>query len=497
MQTALTRLTALFGHVSDLRRAAELVEWDARVCMPPGGAVAHGEMQATLQRLAHEHFTSAEMGEAIAALAQAAEPGSDHARMAAVATRDYARATCVPSRFVATHAETVAAAQHAWELARAQNSFSAFAPHLQRVLDLKREYVTFFRAPQHPYDILLDDCEAGLTTADVTALFAVLRPRQVDLIKAIATRPPIDDGCLGGSYSEAQMVALAVEVAGGFGFDWTRGRQDKSVHPFATGFGADDVRITTRWVADQPFSLLFGTMHETGHALYEQGIGGSFHRTPLEGGTSLGVHESQSRLWENVVGRSRGFWQYLFPQLRNRFPTELAGVSLDEFYRAINRVRPSFVRVEADEATYNLHIMLRVELEIALLEGQLGVLALPDAWRDRMNAYLGVVPPTDTLGVLQDVHWSAGLFGYFSTYTLGNVIAAQLWARYGIVNPARDEEVARGEFAPLLSWLRQEIHRHGRAYQAQELVSMTTGSRIDPEPYLGYLETKYGALYAL
>ncbi len=497
MDTRLTQFTSLFAEVADLRRAAELIEWDERVCMPSGGAATHGEMQATLRRLAHEAFTCDEMGDAIQALVRASDPSSDVGRLAAVAVHDYEKATCVPPSFVAEHAQTVSASQHAWQLARAENDFAAFAPHLQRVLDLKRQYVTFFPTSAHPYDVLLDDCEPGMKTSEVKTLFGTLRPRQVALIHAIAARPAIDDSCLSGSYPEADMLAFAAEVAGRFGFDWSRGRQDKSVHPFATGIGSDDVRITTRWVEGMPFSMLFGTMHETGHALYEQGVSSAHHRTPLEGGTSLGVHESQSRLWENVIGRSRGFWEHVFPALKVRFASQLSGVSVEQFHRAINSVHPSLIRVEADEATYNLHIMLRVEIEIALIEGQAQVRDLPELWSSGMREYLGLVPPTDAQGVLQDVHWSAGLFGYFSTYTLGNVIAAQLWERFGALNPDRDAQVARGEFAPLLAWLRSEVHQHGRAYQAQDLVERITTTRIDPAPYLHYLEHKYGELYGL
>jgi len=488
---------SLYGVVADLRRAAELIEWDERVCMPPGGTATHGEMQATLRRLSHEAFTRDDMGRAIESLARTSAPGSMEARLAAVVSRDFGKATQVPAEYVARHAHAVSAAQHAWEQARAADDFARFAPHLERVLDLKREYVGFFPGAAHPYDVLLDDCEPGMTTADVEALFGALRPRQVALIRALAERPQVDDSCLRQPYAEEGMLAFAVEVAGAFGFDWARGRQDKSVHPFATGIGADDVRITTRWVEDIPFGLLFGTMHETGHGLYEQGVSASWHRTPLEGGTSLGVHESQSRLWENIVGRSEAFWQYFFPRLQARFQGQLAGISSEGFYRAINKVEPSLIRVEADEATYNLHIMLRVELEVALIEGRMQVSELPSAWRARMKEYLGVEPPTDALGVLQDVHWSAGLFGYFATYTIGNVIASQLWARYGEVYPERDADLARGTFAPLLAWLRHELHQHGRAYEAQELVERITGRRVDPEPYLAYLEGKYRQLYGV
>jgi carboxypeptidase Taq len=329
------------------------------------------------------------------------------------------------------------------------------------------------------------------------AIFKVLRPAQVALLKSIAARPRIDDAVLRQPYAESELVEFAVEVATAFGFDWTRGRQDKSTHPFATAFGSDDVRITTRFMERYPFSLLFGTLHETGHALYEQGVGRALQRTQLEGGASLAVHESQSRLWENLVGRSRPFWEHFYPKLQSRFAGQLGTVTLDQFYRAINVVQPSLIRVEADEATYNLHVMMRVELEIALVEGTLAPADLPQAWNRLMEEYLGVRPPDDASGVLQDIHWSAGLLGYFGTYALGNLISAQLWERVSQAHPSLDEEIRRGDFSALLSWLRSEIHQYGRTFTPQELVQRAAGTRIDPSPYLRYLERKYGELYEL
>ena len=477
----------------DLRHAADLVEWDERVYMPDGGVTVHGEMSATLRRLAHEKFTAREVGAAIEAGARQAageDPDSDAVRRVRIAARDYDKATRVPADFVAEHATVVSTAQHAWAQARAASDFALFRPHLQKVIDLKKRYVAFFPPADHPYDVLLDDFEPGLKTADVRRLFDALRPRQVALIQSVGDRDDAS-GFLDAPYAEADLWKFAVDVITAFGFDWTRGRQDKSVHPFATGIGSDDVRITTRWVEGQPLSLLFGTMHEAGHAMYEQGVSSSHRRTLLEGGASLGVHESQSRLWENVVGRSRTFWDHFFPLLQARCPSQLGAVTAEQFYRAVNRVRPSLIRVEADEATYNLHVMLRVELELALIEGTLDVADLPDAWKTRMLQYLGLTPADDATGVLQDIHWSAGLFGYFATYTLGNVIAAQLWERFADVRPSRDADVGRGEFAPLLAWLRSELHQHGRKFEPQELVARITGSPVDPEPYLRYLETKY------
>lgn len=487
------------AEVADLRHAAELLEWDERVCMPSGGAEVHGEMQATLRRLAHEKFTSDAVGRTLEQLKGSRgslDPESREARIVAVTTRDYEKATKVPPAYVAEHARVVSAAQQAWGHARPASDFASFLPHLERVIDLKTQYVSYFPPVSHPYDTLLDDYEPGMTTADVQAIFDVLRQRQVALIGSLASRPAIDDTCVRVSYAERDLWDFAVEVITAFGFDWTHGRQDTSAHPFATAFGSEDVRITTRYVEEQPFGLLFGTMHEAGHALYEQGVDRVHHRTQLEGGASLGVHESQSRLWENLVGRSRPFWECFYPRLQARCRAQLGGVTLEQFYKAINKVERSLIRVEADEATYNLHVMLRLELEIALIEGTLAAKDLPEAWNARMEEYLGVAPPNDRLGVLQDIHWSAGLFGYFATYALGNLIAAQLWETFGRVEPSRDEQIRRGDFAHLRSWLRQELHRHGRMYQPQEIVARITGGPIDPEPYLRYLEGKYSAVYA-
>jgi carboxypeptidase Taq len=496
---ATERLNTLIAESIDLRHAADVIEWDERVYMPPGGAPVHGDMAATLRRLSHEKFTSLELGNGLIAAEAAvasSDPDSDDARLVAVTRRDYDKATKVPAEFVAEHARVVSAAQHAWGDARAQSDFAAFRPHLERIIELKRQYVTFFPGSEHPYDVLLDDYEPGMTTRDVESVFTALRARQVDLVRSVTDRPQIDDAFLRTSYAEQELIDFSVEVITAFGFDFSRGRQDKSIHPFCTSFGADDVRITTRFVETYPLSLLFGTMHETGHALYEQGVAAGYQRTMLEGGASLGVHESQSRLWENIVGRSLPFWEHFFPKLRQRFTAQLGTVSLEEFYRAINRVERSLIRVEADEATYNLHVMLRVELEIALVEGRLDVKDLEDAWNSRMKEYLGVTPPNAAKGVLQDIHWSAGLLGYFATYTLGNVIAAQFAQTFRNQHASLDADMRRGDFSALLQWLRSNLHRHGRKYQPTELVQRITGGGIDPAPYLEYLEQKYLQVYA-
>lgn len=498
-QPGLDRLATLIGESVDLRHAADVIEWDERVYMPPGGAPVHGEMSATLRRLAHETFTSAAVGEALAAAEAAVaggDPDADDARTVAVTRRDFDKATRVPSDFVAEQARVVSAAQHAWGEARAASNFAAFKPHLERIIELKRQYVTFFPASDHPYDVLLDDFEPGMKTADVKAIFDALRTRQVDLVRRVAERPQVNDGFLRAPYDEKALIDFSVEVMTAFGFDFGRGRQDKSIHPFCTSFGSDDVRITTRFVESYPLSLLFGTMHETGHALYEQGVAPRYQRTMVEGGASLGIHESQSRLWENIVGRSRPFWEHFFPRLKQRFSSQLRDVTLEQFYRGINRVERSQVRVEADEATYNLHVMLRVELEIALVEGRIEAGDLEEAWDSRMREYLGVTPSNAAKGVLQDIHWSAGLFGYFATYTLGNVIAAQLARAVRAQHSSLDDDMRRGDFSALLSWLRNNLHQHGRKFEPRELVTRITGSAIDPAAYLEYLDEKYLAVYA-
>jgi carboxypeptidase Taq len=500
MNESLAALDAAVGEVTDLQHAAALIEWDEQVTMPPGGATVHGEMLATIRKLAHQKFTSDEVGRVLEDLKPAIgglDRESDAYRTVAITAHEYDKARRVPAEFVAEQARTTSAAQHAWIAARAASDFLAFQPHLEKLVALRKRYVSFFPPAEHPYDVVLDDFEPGTRTKDVQAIFAILRPRQVELIRAIGGRPQVDDSFLRLPYPEPEMAAFATEVISRIGFDWSRGRQDRSVHPFATGIGPNDVRITSRYVEREPLSLLFGVIHETGHALYEQGIKPGFSRTVLGNAASLGVHESQSRLWENLVGRSKAFWECFFPALQERFPDQLNSVTIDRFYRGINKVAPSLIRVESDEATYNLHIMLRVELEIALLEGTLAVKDLPDVWNAHMEEYFGITPPNAATGVLQDIHWSIGAFGYFATYALGNVISAQLWDAFLRAQPERDDQIRRGEFAPLLSWLRANIHEHGRKYQPQELVERVTSSRIDPEPYLRYLETKFGAIYGL
>ncbi|HPH96886.1 MAG TPA: carboxypeptidase M32 [Anaerolineaceae bacterium] len=500
MEEKLNRLKEILNEVSDINAAAAVLGWDQQTLMPPGGAEARGYQLATLNRLAHESFTRAEVGQLLEDLkpyAATLDPDSDDACLIRFVNHDYQKRTRVPSRWVADFAQATTLGQESWVRARAANDFSLFLPELERVMSLRREYASFFAPYDHIYDPLLDDFEPGMKTAEVQSIFNALRPRQVELVKAISSQPPIDDSFLTIEYDEKGQWDFGVEVITRFGYDFTRGRQDKSAHPFTTSFSMDDVRITTRFDPKRSASALFSTMHEAGHAMYEQGLSHTLFRLPTANGASMAVHESQSRMWENLVGRSKEFWVFFYPRLKEIFPTQLANVSLDAFYRGINKVEPSLIRVEADEATYNLHVMLRLELEISLMEGSLAVKDLPEAWNARMKDYLGVVPPTNALGVMQDVHWSAGLIGYFPTYALGNLVSAQLWETMLKDIPSIPSQIEKGDFSALLGWMREKIHQHGAKFEPQTLVQRVTGSKIDPTPYIRYLTNKYTEIYKL
>jgi carboxypeptidase Taq len=498
--SAIARLAVLIGDVVDLRHAASLIGWDEHVAMPPGGVPVHGDMAATIQRIAHEKFTSAELGHALEDAAREVEslpPESEPARLVKVTAQDYGRAVRVPSEYVEEHAHVSSAAHQAWKEARVQSRYATFQPHLEKVVRLAQQYAGFFEPVAHPYDALMDPYEPGSLTSEIQEIFDVIRPRQVALVRAIQERPVEQAPFMTADYDEREMLTFSTEVISAFGFDWRRGRQDKSTHPFATPIGSDDVRITTRFDSRHPFEMLFAAMHETGHALYEQGVSPRWSRTLVRGGASQGVHESQSRLWENVIGRSGPFWQHFFPHLQHRFPSQLGGITLDTFHRGINQVRPSLIRVKADEVTYNLHVMVRVEIEIAMLTGAISTEDAPAYWNSKMEEYLGVVPDTDANGILQDMHWSIGLLGYFATYTLGNLIALQLWEKYQEDDPQWAERIRRGEFSTLREWLRTALHQHGRSYLPRDLVMRVTGHSVSTAPYLEYLESKYGELYGV
>ena len=500
MNKALDELKTILAEVDDLDRAGSVLGWDQEAYMPPGGAEARGQQLGTLGRLSHERFTNKETGALIDALQKQAgdlDPDSDEARLIKVCARLYERQIKVPGAMVVEKAEITSAASQAWQGARAESDFSKFQPHLEKVLDWTQRFAELFAPYDHVYDPLLDSYEPGMKTADVQAIFDGIRPQQVELISRVAAAEQVDDAMLHQHFPEADQLAFGEEVISAYGYDWDRGRQDKTTHPFSTNLGYGDQRITVRYDEEFFNPYLFAALHETGHALYEQGVPKHLARTPLYGGTSLAIHESQSRLWENLVGRSEPFWQHFYPRLQKVFAKQLGDVTVDDFYKAINKVAPSLIRVEADEATYNLHIMLRLELEIAMLEGEIAVKDMPAAWNERFESYLGITPPDDAKGVLQDVHWSFGLMGYFATYALGNLVSAQLWEVIQKALPDLEGQIAKGEFAPLLEWLQQNIYRHGAKFEPQEMVQRITGSKINGEAYIRYLNDKFGAIYNL
>ncbi|MFQ5614752.1 MAG: carboxypeptidase M32 [Anaerolineae bacterium] len=497
MQELKTRLV----EINDLESAAALLYWDQSTYMPPGGAVARGRQLATLGRIAHEKFIDPAIGQLLEDLRpyeQSLPYDSDEASLIRVTRRDYEKAVNVPPSFVAEFSRHTTASYEAWTRARPADDFSAVQPYLEKTLDLSRQLADFFPGYERIADPLIDFSDYGMKASTVQDLFAELREGLVPLVRDITAQPPADDSCLRQNFPEAEQLAFGLEVIRQMGFDSERGRQDKTHHPFMTKFSLGDVRITTRINEEHLGRALFSTIHEAGHAMYELGIRADFEGTPLAGGTSSGVHESQSRLWENIVGRNRGFWGHFYPKLQAVFPAQLGDVPLDSFYRAINKVERSLIRTDADEVTYNLHVMLRFDFELDLLEGRLAVSDLPQAWRERVKADFGISPPDDRDGVLQDVHWYAGVIGgAFQGYTLGNILSAQFFEAALQAHPQIESEIAGGKFDTLHGWLKENIYQHGRKYTAAELVQQVTGQPMSIEPLLRYLRTKYGELYQL
>lgn len=501
MQEKLSELRSRLAEIDDLNSAAAVLNWDQSTYMPPGGAPARGRQMATLGRIAHEQATDSALGRLLEELRPYEESlpyNHDDAALIRVARRGYERLTRVPAELIAEVIAASAASYQAWTVARAANDFAAMVPHLERLLDLSRRAADCFPGYHHIADPLIDMADYGMQAETVRALFAELRAELAPLAQAITAQAPADDACLRLHYPEAAQREFGEGIIRQFGYDFERGRQDKTYHPFATKFSIDDVRITTRFNERDVSDGLFSTLHESGHAMYEQGVDPAYEGTPLASGTSAGVHESQSRLWENLVGRSRPFWEHYYPQLQAVFPEQLGAVSLDTFYRAINKVQRSLIRTDADEVTYNLHVMLRFDLGLALLDGSLAVKDLPEAWRARYSEDLGITPPDHKDGVLQDVHWYSGLIGgSFQGYTIGNILSAQLFDAARAARPEIDGELGRGEFGTLHGWLRENIYRHGSKFTAPELIERVTGGQLRIEPYIAYLRRKYGELYKL
>lgn len=495
----LTEFRERLGEIHDVNAALALLSWDQETYMPPKAAPARGQQRATLSAIAHRLLTSEEMGGLLEELEGDSDGlGEDDTRLVAEVRYDYDRARRLPESFVRRFAQETSAAYEVWVKARREAQFDLFRPRLETVVELLRERADLLGYEGSPYNALLEDYERGMRVEELRPLFAELGARQSALVERIKAsgRDP-ETAWMDQTWDEDAQWAFTLHVLGDMGFDLEAGRQDKSVHPFTTSFDVDDVRLTTRVDARDPFSALTGSIHEGGHGLYEQGFDREYRRTPLADAPSLGIHESQSRLWENLIGRSLAFWKHYTPEFRARFPGQLDGVSAEAIHACINRVRPSLIRVEADECTYNLHIIMRFEIEVDVIEGALAVKDIPEAWTAKMKQYLGIEVPDDAQGCLQDIHWSHGGMGYFPTYTLGNLYAAQLFDKILEDIPTLWDDVEAGRFAGLLEWLRRHVHVHGRRKLAREIVRDATGREPGTEAYLAYLESKYGALYGL
>jgi len=488
----LTPLRKYSAELIDLHHTLALMQWDQEVRMPRRAAEGRAAQFATLSALAHRREVAPELGVLLAqAEAQQANLSVEDRALVRVMRRSYDQNTRLPEEFVAEFSRLASQAQMAWLEAREQSDFALFQPLLERLVALARQQAEYLGYTAHPYDALLDLHEEGLTTDQVERMFAELQAPLVAMVKQFAGRlAPLafaEPFAITGQEQFAEHLLVAM------GFDFSRGCLARSAHPFTTTLGHHDRRITNRY-APKSLDFIFGALHEGGHALYEQGIAEGLAHSHLDDGVSLGIHESQSRFWENVVGRGRPFWQRFFPELQQAFPAQFAHTDLDDFVRGINAVAPGLIRVDADELTYNLHVLIRFEIEKALIEGSLEVAALPGVWREKYRQYLGVEVESDADGVLQDIHWAHGSFGYFPTYTIGNLASAQIWEAYKKHDPGFNQTLASGNLTKVKAWLAKEIHAHGSVYLPQELLARATGAPLSAGPFLAYLEEKFSAL---
>ncbi len=492
-EEAYAELVGRLRRIQILGSVGELLGWDEQVNLPAGSAEQRAEQHAAMAEIVHRAGSDPRVGELLEVL-EKAEGTEERRAVVRQARKDFDRATKLPVEFVREKAAQGSRGYHAWAKAKKENDFAGYAPVLEKNLELAKREAAYLGWEGRDYDYMIDKFDPGMSAEVIARLFAELKKDLVPLVQEIAaSKVRAKAELLRGFPVEGQRAFLR-EVTERIGFDYGRGRIDVSLHPFCSGTGAD-IRMTTRFKEDEPLDSLFSAIHETGHGLYEQGLPWEHLGTALGMNAGMGVHESQSRLWENQVGRSRGFWRFFEPRFRELFPVQTRGVSSEELYLAINAVEPTLIRVDADEVTYNLHIVLRFEIERALFSGELKVKDLPAVWREKSKALLGLEPRDDRTGVLQDVHWSDGAFGYFPSYCLGNMMAAQLWEKVRTVRPGVEEEFARGEFGWLLGWLRENVHMMGRRFEMPELVKRVTGEELSPRALVGYLRERYGGLY--
>ncbi|MFP4551881.1 MAG: carboxypeptidase M32 [Spirochaetales bacterium] len=504
MEQALKRLKELDAEMQTIKGINALIEWDHHVYMPERGVQARSEQNAFVASLAHQKQTNPEIGDLLDKLGASDENplgneslADTDRRLIRVIHRDFHQQTKIPAELVEETARVTSVAQSVWAEARSKSDFSLFKPHLEKIVDLNLRTAEALGYDQTPYDALIDLYEPGITTAQVAKVFRELREALVPLVREIKARPKIDNSVLRKGYPAAKQEEFSRKVLEAMHFDFKRGRLDVSVHPFTVPIAGDDVRITTRYEEDWMPSALFGTIHEAGHALYELGFNREFFGTRLADATSLGIHESMSRFWENVVGRSRAFWSHFYPVLKEVFPDQLSGVDLEPFYKAINTVEPTHIRVEADEVTYSLHVILRFELERMLMDKNLKVSELPEAWREQSKDLLGIVPESDRDGVLQDIHWSGGMLGYFPTYALGNVYGLQFVSAMRKAVPDMDTTIRHGELLPIKKWLDENVHAPGQSKTPVELCMDITGEPMTAKYFIEYLRTKYTDVYDL
>jgi len=488
---------SLTQKAADLNYAAAVLGWDQETYMPPKGYPFRGRQLATLATQAHEITTSDAYGDILAELALRDDLTDVQAQNVRLSKEDFEKSKKLPSSFIDEVTQASSSCLNAWINARQQNDFKLFAPELDKMIQLKRQQASLYGYEDHPYDALMDDYEKGATVKMLDAVFGQVKEELPVLLKQIAAAPQVDDSFFNQFFPRQQQWDFSLDVLRSIGYDFEAGRQDYSEHPFTTSFAPTDVRVTTRVNEQDLASLLWSSIHEGGHALYEQGLPDTQYGMPLGAATSLAIHESQSRLWENCVGRSKPFWEHFYPQLQGRFNDQLGRVSLDDFYKGMNKVQPSLVRTEADEITYHFHVLIRYEIEKALIEGTVKTADLPAVWNEQYEKYLGIKPPTDLVGVLQDVHWSHGSFGYFPTYSLGSFYAAQFFEEAQKQQPQLITEIGRGEFANLLHWLRGQVHHSGRRYRSEELCNNITGRGLDLSAFMRYGRTKYAGIYGL
>lgn len=501
MNTDYQKMHDLSRKIQVLIGIKSLLDWDQETYMPPGAAQIRADQLKTMSGLIHKEKTSKKFQTALSKLIdiksgkiQSKKLSPPQIAAAKEWRRDFLHDTALPTKFVEEFAKVSSQAITAWRSARQENAFQKFAPFLEKIVDLNRKKADYLGYQDHPYDALLDIHEPDVTTQDVSTLFTNLKENLTPLIKKVS-KHPVDDKFLFGSWDQTKQIAFSHQLLKALGYDLEKGRLDFSAHPFSTSAHPTDSRITTKIHPDSLMSNIFAVLHETGHALYEMGLPQEHYGSPLGEFRSMGIHESQSRWWETRIGLSKPFWSYFFPLLKETFKGQLDKITLDSFYRAINKVEPSLIRIEADELTYPLHIILRFELEKGLVEGSINVREIPDAWNSKMEKYLGITPKTNAEGCLQDIHWSMGEFGYFPTYTLGNLYAAHLFEAFEKDHPDWEKQVSEGHLGFIKQWLHQKIYQHGRRYSTQELLLEATGKPFSANAYINYLKKKYESLY--